>query len=175
MFTSQGTNLNLKLQFEELSKQAWVYKDKLKDINQAFGKNMKLITQYEVNLILEEEGIFKSNVTTIDEKIMIVINLDQTYQYKTFKVVSIHNGEIMILDTIYDQTNHTVSFEADAFSTFMLFTNQAKKGFNWWWLMLLLIIPTTYVLYHTYDGLEEEHPVKVKLRKINNSRKSHKN
>ena len=29
---------------------------------------MKLITQYEVNLILEEEGIFKSNVTTIDEK-----------------------------------------------------------------------------------------------------------
>jgi uncharacterized repeat protein (TIGR02543 family) len=117
-----------------------------------------------IEIILKEIGHNNVPVQELLEPLSIVISIPQEHRgYQNYHIVRIHNGVTEALETIYDETAQTLTFESDCFSTYAI-VYDASNGIGLWWFMLLLIIPLGYCYRHAVlkhskktKGVKQEH------------------
>ena len=85
----------------------------------------------DLNLFKQTDTEGTSKVSQIPEKLAITIGLPEELAamgslLQEVKIIRIHNGEVEILDTVYDAAAGTVTFHTDRFSIYSLSYNRHK-------------------------------------------------
>jgi uncharacterized repeat protein (TIGR02543 family) len=66
--------------------------------------------------------------------------------YQNYRIIRITNGVATLLESQYDSENHTLTFETDRLSLFII-AYDMSSGSGLWWLLLLLLIPFAFIIY----------------------------
>ncbi|MDZ4195875.1 MAG: InlB B-repeat-containing protein, partial [Candidatus Izemoplasmatales bacterium] len=100
-----------------------------------------------IEIILKEAGLDDVLIQELLEPLAITISIPQEYQgFRNYRVIRIHNGEAVVLETQYHHVDQTLTFLTDRFSTYVI-TYDLTSGFSIWWLLLLLLVPAGYFIY----------------------------
>lgn len=99
--------------------------EKLGDHSVGFYCDISVVKQVGAG---EPETVSRTNAP-----ISITVSVPETLrgevkQGKTFKVVRIHDGEVEILDAVYDEATGQLTFMTDAFSTYALIYGEASQA-----------------------------------------------
>jgi len=79
-----------------------------------------------IKVTYQDNGVFiEENLPEIEEAIDITVNIPVLFrQFSTYQIVRVHESEAELLSTEYDETNHTLTFSTDKFSTYgVLYSN----------------------------------------------------
>ena len=119
-------------------------------INEQLNKKEKvLIIDISLILIVNENGLpVRSLLTETNEPISITIGIPKAQQgHSSYRILRIHEGEPMYLETIYDAENQTLTFETDLFSTYAIVYETSNSAELLWLLVLVALAPIGYFGY----------------------------
>ena len=76
-----------------------------------------------------------------------------------YRIVRVHNNEATFLDATYDETNQTLTFETDCFSTYAIVYENPSSSL--WWVWLLFLVPMVITGYFYRNQIRQFIQVKV--------------
>ena len=100
---------------------------------------------YDIEVRMQEEGHEAKLLDELSQPIHLRLTLPKALQgFQTYRVVRVHQGEVDVLETFFDEATQTLTFETTRFSTYVLVYD--ARGASWiWWVLLLVPIPLLYL------------------------------
>jgi uncharacterized repeat protein (TIGR02543 family) len=125
---------------------------------QAYEQDVELIkeqlkrnqnaTFINIQVLLQEEGQDDILINILNQAVKITIEIPEVDRgYKNYRVIRVHQDELSILDTIYDEETNTLTFETDRFSTYAIVYDVSNLNMSTCWWLLLLLIPLGLIIF----------------------------
>ncbi len=119
---ANGDNLNIILEVSDITEE--ITDSDMEKITTALGK-YKLGMCMDISLWKQIGSGTKEYITNTTGNISIKITLPEELRAdngvtRIYKILRLHDGEVTVIDTVYDSSKHTLTFETDKFSTYAL-------------------------------------------------------
>ena len=112
----------------------------------------------DIKLFIKSDNDQDLYVTELNHNILVKLQIPENDRgYKNYKILRIHDGEVDILESEYDAENHTISFETDRFSYYVISYDVPQQA--WGWYFLFLIIPLAFGIYFCVIKYRNKKPI----------------
>ncbi|MBW4258542.1 InlB B-repeat-containing protein, partial [Methanobacterium sp. YSL] len=124
-----------------------VTQDVVRSIESMLTQNQKY-SILDIRIVLKAEGQADVIVEELNDKIVITLMLEKSEQgHKNYQIVRIHDGQTEVLESTYDDLDHSITFETDQFSNYVIIYETATTSWAWWLLLLLLPVGVGLFIY----------------------------
>lgn len=131
-----GSNANITLNIK--NKDAVVTDEEVKAIADKLTDNEKIGKYLDINLylsIVDDNGVaIITNAKISEANTTFTIKIDVPEELRpvdgvnrTYQIIRVHNGVAEVLDATYDETDHTLTFMTDRFSTYAIVYSDAES------------------------------------------------
>ncbi|MDZ4196147.1 MAG: InlB B-repeat-containing protein, partial [Candidatus Izemoplasmatales bacterium] len=109
----------------------------------------KKLSQFylDINVFVQDSNLLIKQIVELDHVLTIQIEIPMEYRgHKNYGIIRVHNDQAEMIEVVYDDQNHTLTFETDKFSVYTIYYEEIQVISYWWILLVLILIPIAYLI-----------------------------